>query len=280
MSNFKKLPFYTTEIKIEKKYFNLDLIQTMEESENKKETFISFSNKESLNSILIAIPIKRMLNMADKSRCQHLQFEKINKNFAVCSNCRMEFEVVDKKYKIIYADPPWTFKNKNTGGSMSSGSANQYKTMSIDEICCLNIRDISDENAVLFMWWVASMPLEAIKVIESWGFTLKTMTAFTWIKKTTTWKDFFGMGFYSRQQCEQCLVALKGKPKVLNHSVRQIIRAENRKHSKKPIFARENITTMFGKLPRIELFAREKIDGWDSWGDEIENSDIKISNFF
>lgn len=178
-------------------------------------------------------------------------------------------ELPKKKYNIIYADPPWTFNNKNTGGSLKSGSSNKYKTMSINDICSLPIVDISEKNCILFMWWVASMPSEALKVVKYWGFILKTMTAFTWIKQTVTGKDHFGMGFWTRQQCEQCLVAIKGKPKRINASVRQIIRAENTKHSQKPYIVRKRITTLCGDLPRIELFARKRVNGWDSWGLEV-----------
>ena len=79
-------------------------------------------------------------------------------------------------FKIIYADPPWSFNNKNTGGSMVSGADAYYQTMSFKDICNLPINELADENCVLFMWWVASQPIEALKVVESWGFTLKTMT--------------------------------------------------------------------------------------------------------
>lgn len=178
-------------------------------------------------------------------------------------------ELPNKKYSIIYADPPWQFKNKNTGGSMSSGSFNQYDVMSYQDVCKLPVDQISNDNCFLIMWWVASMPVEAIQVVESWGFKLKTMTAFTWIKQTVTLKDFFGMGFYTRQQCEQCLLATNGKTKVQNHSVRQIIRAVNEKHSRKPDEVRRNIVKLCGDVERIELFAREKVVGWDSWGKEL-----------
>ena len=175
----------------------------------------------------------------------------------------------NNKYNIIYADPPWKFRNTNTGGSMKSGAANQYGTMSLEAIKRLPIASISEPDCFLFLWWVASMPLEAIEVVDAWGFQLKTMTAFSWIKKTKKWKDFFGMGFYTRQQQEHCLIAIKGRPKVLSHSVRQNVRERNVKHSRKPDTVRQCIVELCGDLPRIELFAREKVIGWDSWGDEI-----------
>lgn len=182
-----------------------------------------------------------------------------------------------KKYNIIYADPPWDFKNKRTGGNMSSGASFHYPTMSIKDICNLPINDIADENCVLFMWWVASQPKEAIELVESWGFTIKTMTGFNWVKLTKKGKLFFGMGFWTRAVSECCLIAVKGKPKRINAGIRSVVMSTNEKHSKKPQIFRDEIVKLMGDIPRIELFARNKSDGWDVWGNEVENS-INITN--
>lgn len=175
----------------------------------------------------------------------------------------------DKKYNIIYADPAWAFDNKRTGGSLKSGAAQQYEVMELDDICNLPVGEIADSNCALIMWWVASMPGAAIKVVKSWGFELKTMTGFTWIKKTRNWRDFFGLGFWTRQQAENALIAIKGRPEKYCRSVRQLIRAVNEKHSKKPDETRDRIVELFGDLPRIELFARQRVLCWDCWGNEI-----------
>lgn len=180
-----------------------------------------------------------------------------------------------KKYDIIYADPPWPFRNKKTGGSMKSGAETNYKTMSIVDICNLNIQSISNDDSVLFMWWVSSMPEEAIYVANSWGYTVKTMTAFTWIKKTVNWKDHFGMGFYTRQQAENVLLAVKGKPAKQSNSVRQLIRARIGRHSEKPNEVRQEIVKLYGDIPRIELFARDRFYNWDTWGDQCP-CDVKL----
>ena len=153
---------------------------------------------------------------------------------------------MNNKYQIIYADPPWKFNNKNTGGSMSSGSVNKYSVLSSLELKEIDIPSIANENCFLFMWWVASMPEEAIQLVKDWGFQLKTMTAFSWIKKTKNWKDYFGMGFYTRQQQEHCLLAIKGHPKVVSHSIRQNIRAKNIQHSSKPNEVRNKIVELCG----------------------------------
>jgi N6-adenosine-specific RNA methylase IME4 len=179
------------------------------------------------------------------------------------------------KYSIIYADPPWSFNNKNTGGNLKSGAANQYRVMSINDICNLPIANIAADDSILFMWWVGSMPKEALDVVEAWGFKLKTMTGFTWNKKTKSGKPFFGMGFWTRQGSENCLIAIKGKPKRINAGIRSVIEAEIGRHSEKPALFRDLIVDLMGDLPRVELFARQKAEGWDSWGNEVE-SDINI----
>lgn len=175
----------------------------------------------------------------------------------------------DKKYQIIYADPPWSFNNKNTGGSMTSGAASQYPVMRLNDICEMDVGGIADDNAFLFMWWVASQPQEALDVVKAWGFTLKNMTDISWVKKTITGKDHFGMGYYTRSNQEQCLVAIKGRPKVVSHSERQNVRAVNYGHSVKPSEARNKIVDLCGDLPRIELFARQRVPGWDAWGNDV-----------
>lgn len=174
-----------------------------------------------------------------------------------------------RKYQIIYADPPWSFNNKNTGGSLTSGSHNQYNTMTVGEICNLPVKDITDEDCILFMWWVASQPQEALKVVESWGFTIKTMSGFNWIKTTKTGKLFFGLGFWTRAGSELCLIATKGKPKKQSSSIRSVILEQILTHSEKPQKFRDLIIELVGDVPRIELFARRKPQGWDVWGDEV-----------
>ena len=180
-----------------------------------------------------------------------------------------------KKYDIIYADPAWSFNNKRTGGGMTSGASQHYDTLSVNQMSELKVKDIASENCVLFMWWVASQPKEAIDLVESWGFKIKTMTAFNWVKTTRTGKLYFGMGFWTRAGSEMCLIAVKGKPKRISGGVRSVNLSENTKHSRKPEIFREQIIKLMGDIPRIVLFAREKHEGWDVWGNEVE-SDIEL----
>jgi N6-adenosine-specific RNA methylase IME4 len=177
-----------------------------------------------------------------------------------------------KKYNIIYADPSWEFKNKNTGGSLISGAANQYNVMSVEDIMHLPIDLIAADDCVLFMWWVASQPENALRVMGSWGFKLKTMTGFTWVKQTKHGKPFFGMGFWTRAGSENCLIAVKGKAKRINASIRSVISAPIEEHSKKPDIFRTRIEQLVGDVPRIELFARTETPGWNVFGDQVKNS--------
>ncbi|KPJ65316.1 MAG: DNA methyltransferase [Coxiella sp. DG_40] len=176
-----------------------------------------------------------------------------------------------KKYQIIYADPPWNYADQGCQGTM----ANHYSGMKIEEICTLPIQKITDRNCILFLWATYPMLKEALRVIESWGFIYKTI-AFQWLKlnpKNLGW--FYGLGHWTRGNTEPCLLATKGKPKRIATDVFQIIDSPRMKHSKKPKEARKKIIRLVGDLPRIELFAREKTEGWDVWGNEVK-SDIEL----
>jgi N6-adenosine-specific RNA methylase IME4 len=184
-----------------------------------------------------------------------------------------------KKYKVIYADPAWQFKSKKTGGSMLSGAAQKYTVTSLDDMKALRVKDLADDDCLLVMWWVGSQPSEAIELCKSWGFNLCTMTGFVWDKLTVTGKPFFGLGHTTRASVECALVGYKGKLSnlIVDKSVRSRISAKVGRHSEKPHQFRSAIEKLCGDVPRIELFARNKAAGWDSWGNEIE-SDVEIKN--
>lgn len=181
-----------------------------------------------------------------------------------------------KKYQIIYADPPWSYDDKlGTASAKMGGYDKYYKGMSIEDICALPINDLADKDSILFLW--ATMPKlqEALDVIKAWGFKHKT-TAFTWVKLNPKSKTIFkGVGRWVQGNAELVLLATKGKPHRITKNVPQIIMAERGKHSVKPQKVREEICRLMGDLPRIELFARQKTDGWDAWGNEVK-SDIEL----
>lgn len=176
-----------------------------------------------------------------------------------------------KQYNIIYADPPWKYRDSANAGKR--GAKHHYDLMTTEEIKKLPISSISKPDSVLFIWVTFPFLREGLEVIGSWGFKYKTC-AFTWVKTNRSAGTFFmGMGNWTRSNPEICLLAIKGKPKRINSSVRNLVISPMLGHSVKPIDIKTRITTLMGDLPRIELFAREKTDGWDVYGNEVE-SDI------
>ena len=173
----------------------------------------------------------------------------------------------DKKYQIIYADPAWKYTDPQLD---RGGALKHYKTMSYKDIAKLNVNSITDENCILFMWVTFPKLLEGFDVIHGWGFEYKTV-GFVWIKKNkkATDTNFWGMGRWTRSNAEICLIGVKGKPKRINAGIHSVIETPIETHSKKPDIVRDNIVDLVGDLPRIELFAREKVNGWDAWGDEV-----------
>ena len=178
-----------------------------------------------------------------------------------------------KKYQIIYADPPWS-SNSQFGRDKRKGNPQHYPLMALSNIQALPVSELADNDCALFLWVVDTQLFDALAVIGAWGFKYKTI-AFTWVKKTVTSKDHFGVGQWTRKNPELCLLATKGKPKRLNANVRQLQYYRVREHSQKPDEIRDAIVSLMGALPRIELFARQKVEGWDCWGNEVE-SDIQL----
>ena len=173
----------------------------------------------------------------------------------------------DKKYQIIYADPPWNFNFQKRNGLSNNAKKALYPTMKGSDIVALPVQTITDENCVLFLWIMNSeLPL-ALDVIKSWGFTYKTF-AFTWVKWAK--KTYhFGGGNWTRSNPEICLLATKGKPKRISASVKELVISPLREHSRKPDEIRDYILWLCGDIPRIELFARNTTEGWDVWGNEV-----------
>ena len=172
-----------------------------------------------------------------------------------------------KKYNIIYADPPWSYNDKQNSKDLG-GAIKHYSTMSIKDICLLPVKNITDKDAVLFLWVTSPLLEASFEVVKAWGFKYKT--SFVWDK------ILHNMGHYNSVRHELLLICTKGKmtPQVkkLFDSVQSI---EREKHSKKPQQFRDIINTLYPQGNRIELFARQKTEGWDVWGNEVE-SDIDL----
>jgi N6-adenosine-specific RNA methylase IME4 len=148
--------------------------------------------------------------------------------------------------------------------------------MNINDICNLDVAGIAAKDCILFLWVTFPCLLEGLRAIESWGFQYKTL-GFCWAKrcKKQTDKWFWGLGFWTRANPEICLIATKGSPKRVSSAVHCIIDTPIEAHSKKPDVVREKIVELMGDIPRIELFARQKYDGWVCLGDEIDGLDIR-----
>ena len=161
---------------------------------------------------------------------------------------------------------------------LGRSAENHYPTMSLEDIKNLPINNLADKNCVLFMWTTIPLLKDSFSVLDSWGFEYKSI-AFVWIKLNKQSDTlFWGMGHWTRSNAELCILATKGHPKRKSAKVHQVIMSHIQQHSKKPDEARERIIELIGDLPRIELFAREKKDGWDSWGNEIE-CDINMDEY-
>jgi len=180
-----------------------------------------------------------------------------------------------KKYKIIYADPPWQYNNFQGMGSHYGDVSRHYDTMGIDELKKIPIKDIASDNCVLFMWATYPNLREALELMDSWGFEYKTV-AFTWVKKNKNGGIYAGIGFYTNSNCEICLIGKKGKLERVKKDVKQVVLSPVREHSRKPDEVRIRIEKLYGKLPRIELFARERVEGWDCYGNQLSKTIQKL----
>ena len=179
----------------------------------------------------------------------------------------------DKKYQIIYADPPWTMKMGNTRTNSDTPKGRwegydnihqlPYSTMSLEEIGNLPVKQISDKNSVLFLWTINKYIKQSYEIANMWGFSPSTMIV--WCKSPMG----LGMGGVFVQTTEYLLMCRRGTVKRKKRIDTTWFQHKRGKHSKKPDMFRDMIVDVFGDLPRIELFARQKTDGWDVWGNEV-----------
>lgn len=176
-----------------------------------------------------------------------------------------------KKYNIILADPPWSYKDKrDKHPRLCGGASAHYKTTETQDLKVLPVNSLADNNCMLFMWATFPNLPDALELIKAWGFKYKTL-GFSWIKTNVkNGKPFFGIGYYTKSNCEICLIGVKGKPIKISNKVSSVLIEPREKHSKKPDMVRNKIIELCGDIPRIELFARQKTKGWDVWGDEVE----------
>lgn len=173
------------------------------------------------------------------------------------------------KYRVIYADPPWKYNDAMTisrnGLGESYGPAEaHYPPMTISELCALPVKELAEDNAVMFLWTTSPLLEDTFQIIKAWGFKYKS--SFVWDKVK------HNMGHYNSVRHEFLLVCTRGSctpdVKRLFDSVQSIERTE--KHSEKPHEFRDIIDTIYSNGTRIELFSRQAAEGWDAWGNEAD----------
>jgi N6-adenosine-specific RNA methylase IME4 len=186
-----------------------------------------------------------------------------------------------KKYSIIYADPPWSFKTYSEKGKEKKSPELHYNCMTIEDIYNLPVQSIAADDCALFLWVTNPMLEQGLETIKRWGFAYKTV-AFSWFKKNKIADSFFwGLGYWTRQNTEHVLLATKGKPVRIDKGIHQVVDemydteqvvTKIQEHSRKPELVRNRIVDLMGDLPRLEMFARGSFPGWDLFGNEAENS--------
>lgn len=187
-------------------------------------------------------------------------------------------DLPDRKYQIIYADPPWDYggkmqfdksskKDENIGWTRNifiSAANFKYPTVKTKELKKIPISRICDDDCLLFMWVTNPHLAQGIELGEAWGFEYKTV-AFIWDKMN------HNPGQYTLSNCELCLVFKRGRiPRPRGaRNIQQLVRAPRGAHSVKPSIVRDNIVKMFPEQKKIELFARQQTEGWDVWGLDV-----------
>ncbi len=172
------------------------------------------------------------------------------------------------KYRVILADPPWRydqFRETKNGAAVA-----HYNCMSLDDLCALPVSELADPNSSYLFLWATGVAIAegwATRVIGEWGFSPVT-TAFVWVKTNADGSPYCGLGRYTRSASEFVILGRRGKYWRESSNVRQVVEAPVGRHSEKPREVHDRIVELCGDVKRIELFARDRVDGWDVMGDE------------
>lgn len=176
-----------------------------------------------------------------------------------------------KRYDVLLLDPPWSYNDTLPGNGR--GAESHYTVLDDKSLLALPVANRAADDCALFLWATGPRLPLAIRCIEAWGFDYVTV-AFDWEKVTKDGRPGFGMGRWTRSAHEFVLLGRRGRPSRVSASVRQTVRARPLKHSAKPPEVRERIVELMGDVPRLELFARDKAEGWDATGLELDGLDI------
>lgn len=201
------------------------------------------------------------------------------------SDIRNHDRIEAGKFNIIYADPPWRFKNWSMDEMAKRGEKwarrngrSPYDVMDTAAICAMPVADYAAKNSVLLMWATYPKLEDALAVVKAWEFEYKTV-AFTWVKQNPSGMGFkVGLGYHTRGNAEICLLATRGYGlRRVDKSVMQLVIAPVGEHSQKPDEVRDRIKRLYGDVPRLELFARQRRPGFSIWGNQAPGgSDVKI----
>jgi N6-adenosine-specific RNA methylase IME4 len=218
---------------------------------------------------IVARGEREILRAAQEIRARKAEMRRAERIGRLAATCNQNTPLPsNRRYAVLYADPPWHFEVYNEESGVERAAGNHYFTMSLDEICALPIPKLATSDAVLFIWTTAPHLRESFDVLGAWGFEYKTNIV--WMK------DKIGLGYFVRNQHELLLVATRGdmpSPLPANRPP-SVISASRREHSRKPDEAYELIERMYPELPKIELFARNARAGWHAWGNEIPRAAI------
>lgn len=178
-----------------------------------------------------------------------------------------------RKYRVILADPPWVYSD--TASSGHRGVAYKYPCLKVDTLAKLDIDKITERDSILFLWITQPLLEDGLYLMRKWGFKYKGF-AFNWYKKTKNDKAFWGMGNYTRSNMEHVLFGIRGRGvKRVSAAVHSVVEATPAGHSAKPPEVRDRIVQLLGDVPRVELFARDQVPGWDAIGLDIDGQDIR-----
>ena len=179
------------------------------------------------------------------------------------------------KFNLIYPDNPWEYEDGER--KMKFRINPSYPTMSFEELGNLPINAIAANDCVLAMWATGPKMGDAIKIMNIWGFEFRTVL-FVWVKTNKVDNTlFYKPAHWTMPNAEYLLFGKKGKPQRIREDIKQIVFAPIGRHSAKPPIFRKHLVNLFGDVPRIELFARERVAGWDAVGNEIDGKDIRVA---
>jgi len=181
------------------------------------------------------------------------------------------------RFRVIVADPPWSFSDKLQMSSTPRSADDNYRTLSLDDICALPVRDVADAESCMLVMWVPSTMLEdGLRVMRCWGFDFKG--TYVWVKmRKDMQRPAIGMGHTFRQSHEIAITGVIGKVSsaVMDHGQRSVCLAVNEGHSRKPEGLQDSLDLMFPGSPKLEMFARRDRPDWVCTGDELDACDIR-----